>query len=103
LNGSLGSICRACSRPRSTGSSWPVGTGGASDSTRPDPPPGRADLARAIHAAFASGLNLTTAVAGLTALAGALAVLVLLRRPTPPADRPAAAEPRLATTPATAA
>jgi EmrB/QacA subfamily drug resistance transporter len=60
-------------------------------------PPGRADLARAIHTAFASGLNLTTAVAGLTALAGALAVSVLLRRPAPPAVRPATAEPDVAT------
>jgi hypothetical protein len=51
----------------------------------------------AIHAAFASGLNLTTAVAGLTALAGALAMPMLLRRPTPPADLSATAQPDVAT------
>ncbi|MEN3362533.1 MAG: hypothetical protein V7637_6515 [Mycobacteriales bacterium] len=61
------------------------------------PPAGRADLGRAIHAAFAGGLNLTTAVAGCTALAAALVVPVLLRRPAPPADRHATAEPDVAT------
>ncbi|HVQ96366.1 MAG TPA: MFS transporter [Mycobacteriales bacterium] len=60
------------------------------------PPSGRADLAQAIHAAFTAGLNLTTTVAGLTALAGAVAVAVLLRRPVAPAGQPASAEPDVA-------
>jgi EmrB/QacA subfamily drug resistance transporter len=45
------------------------------------PPQGRGDLADAIHAAFAAGLNATTTVAGVLALAGAVAVFILVRTP----------------------
>jgi EmrB/QacA subfamily drug resistance transporter len=63
------------------------------------PDAARSDLARAIHAAFASGLNLTTAVAGLLALAGAVAVFLLVRDSAPHPDHHPAATPEVAATP----
>jgi EmrB/QacA subfamily drug resistance transporter len=64
------------------------------------PEAARESLARAIHAAFATGLNATTAVAGVVALAGAVAVFVLVRTP---AQQHGHTEPAATAEPAAAA
>ena len=63
------------------------------------PPPARAGLSDQIHAAFASGLNLTTTIAGLLALAGAVLTFALVRQSaTAHPQTPTTAEPATATT-----